>query len=392
MSNRVAIVGVGITSFGKFLERSVRNHSEEAVKNALDDAGIGADRVDRVYFGNAASGLITGQEMVRAQSALRNTGLAGKPMMSVENACATGSTAFHLAWQAVAGGQADIAIAVAAEKLTHVDKAVSFGAYGGAVDKEDVIPAHFGSGSGSVFMDIYAAITRRYMEATGTTAEDFARVTVKSRRAGGMNPHAQFRKPTTVEEVLASRMISAPLTLPMCSSIGDGAAAIVLCSSRIAAQLTGSRPVWVAASVLTSGLADPTKPSASVRAAAEAYKVASIGPDEVHVAEVHDGSAPGEMMNYEVVQLCAPGKAVELLRSGATDIGGRISVNPSGGLLSRGHPIGATGAAQIHELVTQLRGEAGERQRKSAKVALAQNSGGQVGGDSAAAVVSILVA
>jgi acetyl-CoA acyltransferase len=392
MNTRVAIAGIGMTSFGKYLDRSVRTSAEEAVRNALADAGIGAERVDRVFFGNAAAGLITGQEMVRAQAALRHTGLLGKPMVSVENACATGSTAFHLAWHSVASGQSDVAMAVGAEKLSHPDKAVSFGAFGGAVDKEDVLPAHIGSGSGSVFMDIYAERTRRYMKVTGTTPADFAQITVKSRRAGALNPYAQFRKETTVEEVLAARMISDPLTLPMCSSIGDGAAAIVLVSSRVAAQLTGCRPVWVASSVLLSGMADPTKPSASVSAARAAYKEASIGPDEVHVAEVHDASAPGELINYEVVQFCPEGQAVELLRSGATDIGGRISVNPSGGLLSRGHPIGATGAAQIAELVQQLRGEAGERQRPSAKVALAQNSGGQVGHESAVAVVSILTA
>lgn len=392
MSTRVAIVGIGMTSCGKFLDRSVRNLSEEAVRIALDDAGIGADRVDRVFFGNSAGGAITGQEMIRGQAALRFTGLMGKPIINVENACATGSTAFHLAWQSVASGQADVVLAIGAEKLSHVDKAKSFGAFGGAVDKEEELPAHVGTGTGSIFMDIYAERTRRYMAATGATAEDFAAITVKSRRAGSLNPFAQFRKETTVEEVLASRMISTPLTLPMCSSIGDGAAAILLCSSRVAAELTGHSPVWVASSVLVSGSADPTTTIASVRAVKAAYEEASIGPEEVHVAEVHDASAPGELINYGVLGICEPGEAVDLLRSGATDLGGRISVNPSGGLLSRGHPIGATGAAQIFELTQQLRGEAGARQREGAKVAIAQNSGGQVGGDSAAAVVSILVA
>jgi acetyl-CoA acyltransferase len=392
MTARVAIVGIGMTSFGKFLDRSVRSLSEEAVRIALEDAGITADRVDRVYFGNAAAGLITGQEMVRAQAALRFTGLMGKPMINTENACATGSTAFHLAWQCVAAGQADVVLVVGAEKLTHADKAVSFGAFGAAVDKEEKQLDHVGSGSGSIFMDIYAERTRRYMEATGTTSADIAQVVVKSRRAASLNPFAQFRKQTTVDEVLAARMISTPLTLPMCSSIGDGAAAIVLCSSRFAAQLTGARPVWVATSALVSGSADPTGPNATSRAAKVAYEAAAVDPSEVHVVEVHDASAPGELINCETLQLCAPGEAVQLLRSGATDLGGRISINPSGGLLSRGHPIGATGTAQIFELAQQLRGEAGERQRKSAKVALAQNSGGQVGGDSAAAVVTILVA
>ncbi|MBT2550273.1 thiolase family protein [Arthrobacter sp. ISL-65] len=391
MTDRVAIAGIGMTSFGKFLDRSVKSLSEEAVRLALEDAGIGAEEVDRVYFGNSASGVITGQEMIRGQAALRNTGLMGKPIINVENACATGSTAFHLAWQTVASGQADVVLVVGAEKLSHVDKAVSIAAFGGAVDKEEELPSHVGSGTGSIFMDIYAERTRRYMDATGTTPADFARITVKSRHAASLNPFAQFRKETTVEEVLASRMISEPLTLPMCSAIGDGAAAIVVCSSRVASKLSRFRPVWVASSALVSGSADPTKPNASSRAAKEAYEAASIGPEDVHVAEVHDASAPGELINYEVMQFCAPGAAAELLRSGATDLGGRISVNPSGGLLSRGHPIGATGTAQIFELVHQLRGEAGARQRESARVALAQNSGGQVGGDSAAAVVSILV-
>jgi acetyl-CoA acyltransferase len=392
MNARVAIAGIGMTSFGKFLDRSVRNLSEEAVRIAFEDAGITADRVDRVYFGNAASGLVTGQEMVRAQAALRNTGLMGKPMINTENACATGSTAFHLAWQCVAAGQADIVLVVGAEKLSHADKAVSFGAFGAAVDMEEKQLDHVGSGSGSIFMDIYAERTRRYMEATGVTSADIAQIVVKSRRAASLNPFAQFRKPTTVEEVLSARMISNPLTLPMCSSIGDGAAALVLCSGRVAAQLTGARPVWVAASALVSGSASTEGPNASARAAKAAYEAASVDPRDVHVVEVHDGAAPSELINCETLQLCAPGEAVQLLRSGATDLGGKVSINPSGGLISRGHPIGATGTAQLFELVQQLRGEAGERQRPAAKVALAQNSGGQVGGDSAAAVVSILTA
>jgi acetyl-CoA acyltransferase len=392
MDQRVAIAGVGITAFGKFLDRTVRNLAEEAVRNAFDDAGIDAERVDRVYFGNAASGIVTGQEMIRAQAALRFTGLAGKPMVNVENACASGSTAFHLAWQAVACGQADVALVVGAEKLSHPDKAVSFGAFTKAVDLEEELPSHVGSGSGSIFMDIYAAKTKKYMEVTGATAADFARITVKSRHAGARNPCAQFRKETTVDEVLASRMISAPLTLPMCSSIGDGAAAVVLCSRDAVARFGISQPIWVPTSVLVSGYADPTKPNAVARSAQGAYEAAGIQPGDIHVAEVHDATAPAEMFHYENLQFCARGEAAKLLRSGATELGGKISVNPSGGLLSRGHPIGATGAAQIVELVLQLRGRAGERQRPGAKVALAQNSGGQLGGDSAAAVCTLLVA
>jgi acetyl-CoA acyltransferase len=390
MNHRTAIIGVGMTAFGKFLDRSTRNLAEAAVKDALADAGIDAGEVDQIYFGNAASGLITGQEMIRGQAALRFTGLAGKPIINIENACASSSTAFYLGWQAIQGGQADIVLVVGAEKLSHQDKSVSFGAFGKAVDLEEELPAHVGTGSGSIFMDIYAEKTRKYMKTSGATPKDFAQIVVKSRRAGARNPCAQFRKETTVDEVLSSRMISDPLTLPMCSSIGDGAAAVVLCSSRALARLTGAKPVWVGGSALVSGLADTNGPNCAARASSAVYELAGIDPSEIHVAEVHDASAPAELIHYENLRLCQPGAGVELLRSGATDINGRISVNPSGGLLSKGHPIGATGVAQLVELTYQLRGTAGERQRQNAKVGLAENNGGQLAGDAAVAVATIL--
>jgi len=390
MTYQAAVIGVGITPFGKFLDRSTRSLAEEAVGNALQDAGIAPHQVDQVYFGNAAAGLITGQEMIRGQAALRFTGLLGKPIINVENACASGSTAFFLAHQAVQAGQAEIAVVVGAEKLSHADKRVSFDAFGKAVDLEEPLPSHLGTGSGTIFMDIYAEKTRRFMAKTGARPDDFAQIVVKSRRAGALNPKAQFRQAVSVDEVLASRMISDPLTLPMCSSIGDGAAAIVLCSTRILKTLTAPRPVWVAGSVLVSGLANPDETNIASRVAREIYERSGIGPNDLNVVELHDASAPAELIHYENLELCEEGGAPALLRSGATDLGGRVSVNPSGGLLSRGHPIGATGAAQIVELVDQLRGVAGARQRPDAMTGLAENNGGQVGGDGAAAVATIL--
>ncbi len=390
MTYQVAVVGAGITPFGKFLDRTVRSLTEEAVKAALDDANIEASQIDQVYFGNAAAGLITGQEMIRGQAALRFTGLLGKPIINVENACSSSSTAFFLAYQAVSAGQADFALVVGAEKLTHIDRKVSLDVFGKAVDLEEEPPAHLGTGSGTIFMDIYAEKTRRYMEKTGATAEDFARIVVKSRRAGSLNQKAQFRQTTTVEEVLAARMISDPLTLPMCSSIGDGAAALVLCSRQALKKLTAPRPVWVAGSVLISGSGDPAATNSAIRVSQQAYEKTGIGAKELHVIELHDASSPAELIHYENLGLCEEGGAPALLRSGATDINGRMSVNPSGGLLSRGHPIGATGAAQIVEVVAQLRGDAGERQRQGASVGMAENNGGQVGGDTAAAVATIL--
>ncbi|WP_439650529.1 thiolase family protein [Pollutimonas subterranea] len=377
-----------MTPFGKFLDRNVKSLCEEAVKAALDDAGVGAGDVDQIYFGNAAGGTVNGQEMIRAQAALRNTGLSGKPMFNVENACASSSTAFHLAWLSIASGQSETALVVGVEKLSHEDKAVSFGAFAGAVDIEEPKPQGVGSGSGSIFMDMYAAKARKWMSACNAEASDFAQVVVKSRRAASLNPHAQFRKETTVEEVLASRMISDPLTLFMCSSIGDGAAVLFLCSQDYAKKIS-NKPIYVRASSIVSAIPGASEVVA-VRAGRLAYEQAGIGPEDIHVAELHDASAPAELIHYENLGFCASGDAPRLIRSGDTDLGGRISVNPSGGLLSRGHPLGATGAAQLIELTRQLRGQAGPRQRPGAKVGLAENNGGQLAGDSAVALVTIL--
>lgn len=391
MAYEVAVAGVGITAFGKFLPRSVRSLAEEAVNAALENAGIGAEMIDQIYFSNAASGLITGQEMIRGQAALKFTGLLGKPILNVENACASSSSAFYLAYQAVSAGQVDFALVIGAEKLTHADRQTSLAVFGKAVDLEEALPPAIGAGSGSIFMDIYAEKTRKYMEQTGATREDFARIVVKSRGAGALNEHAQFRQPISIEEVLAARIISEPLTLPMCSAIGDGAAAVVLCSKGALRKLTSPRPVWVAGSALVSGFAAPEADNCATRISRHVYEQTGIGPADLHVVELHDASAPAELIHYENLGLCGKGEGPALLRSGATDIDGRVSVNPSGGLLSRGHPIGATGAAQIVEIVTQLRGEAGRRQRRGAKVGMAENNGGQIGGDAAAAVATVLI-
>jgi acetyl-CoA acyltransferase len=386
---KVVIGGIGMTQFGKFLERNLKSLSDEAVGLALKDARVTVNDVDRIFFGNAAAGVVTGQEMIRAQSSLRNTGLDGKPMYNVENACASGSSALNLAWLSVASGQSETALVVGTEKLSHEDKAVSFGAFAKAVDLEEPLPEGVTTGTGSLFMDLYAAKARKWMEKTGAEASDFARVVVKSRRAGSLNPLAQFRKETTIEEVLESRMVSNPLTLFMCSSIGDGAAALFICSEGYAKK-HDIRPVYIRASSIVSAKADGSGDLVAVRAARAAYEEAGVGPSDIHVVELHDASAPAELIHYENLGLCPPGDAAKLIRSGDTDIGGRISVNPSGGLLSRGHPVGATGVAQIVELTQQLRGTAGARQRPGAKVALAENNGGQLAGDSAVALVTIL--
>ncbi|ASR37138.1 thiolase [Prauserella marina] len=397
----VQIAGAAMTRFGKFATSTIRSLSEEAVAAALADAGIAARDVDAVFFGNAAAGLLTGQEMIRGQVALRNTGLLGVPIANVENACATAATAFHLAVTAVHSEVVDIALAVGAEKLTHVDKRRSFAALSAAVDLfafselSRTVPVTQESAAPirrpklhSVFMDVYAATTRAYLARSDAKPRDFAEVAVKNHRHAALNPKAQSRERVTVEQVLGSPVVAAPLTMLMCSPIGDGAAAIVVCSARRAKALGAAR-VRVRACALVSGTTSAV-PGSRVRAAAHAYEQAGVGPSDIDVLELHDAAAPAELIGYEHLGLCGQGEGAALLRSGATRLGGAHVVNPSGGLLAKGHPIGATGCGQLVELADQLRGRCGPRQVPGARVALAENGGGLIGEDAAATVVTVL--
>ena len=392
---KVVIGGTGMTRFGKFMDTSLRSLAADAAAAALDDAGTATDEVGMVFFGNAAGGLLGGQECVRGQVALRHAGLLGKPIVNVENACASSSTAFHLAVLAVGSGQCDVALAIGAEKMSNEDRSVPLKALEAAADRDEfeelkrrIAPG--GAGGGSVFMDLYSSLARDFAARTGATAADFARVSVKQRRAGALNGKAQFQAEVSVDEVLESRMIAAPLTLMMCSPIGDGAAALVLMSEDCAAR-KAVQPVAVLASVLRSGQGDdPAAAPVAGAAAAAAYEDAGVGPEDIDVAEIHDAAAPAELMLSEQLRFCAPGDAVGLLRDGVTALDGRMPINPSGGLISKGHPIGATGAAQLVELADQLRGRSGARQREGARVGLAENAGGWIGADAAAACVTIL--
>jgi len=418
----VFIAGTGMTAFGKFMDSTVRSLAEEAVADALRDAHAAPGDIEMAFFSNATAGILTGQEMIRGQVALRYTGVLGVPIVNVENACASASSAFFLAHMAVASGQVDIALAIGSEKLTHPDKMRSFAAIGTAVDLDNLAAARealsrtlLGTGSAgpdagsplpvgaevvaekkkdgggkSPFMDVYAGMTRHYMEQSGATAEDFARIAVKNQGNGKLNPKAQYGGDITVDEVLASRQISGPLTLLMCSPIGDGSAAIVLCSEDAARRL-GAETVRVRATKLVSGRdRGPGDAGAVERAVAKAYEAAGVGPEDLDVCEVHDAAAPAELMIYEELGLCGPGEGPKLLASGETALGGRVPVNPSGGLLAKGHPIGATGCAQLVELADQLRGRCGARQVDGASVALAENGGGFLGTDPAAIVITVL--
>ncbi|MBX7161978.1 MAG: thiolase family protein, partial [Acidimicrobiia bacterium] len=354
-----------MTPFGKFPERGLKSLSAEAVDAALKDATLAPEDVQVAFAGNSVAGLITGQECIRGQVVLRESAIGGIPVFNVENACASSSSAFHLAYELVAAGRYDTALVAGFEKLTHPDKKVSLSAFSSAVDVEMAAalqemmqkvgtkpdaagggaakPGKEGGGAKSMFMDIYAAAIRIHMSQYGTTQEQIAKVCVKSHAFGAMNPHAQYRETLTLDEVLGAREIAYPLTLPMCAPIGDGAAAAVLVSDGYA-RAHGIGGPRVAASVVRSGsLPSAGTPMAEVRAADAAYEMAGIGPDDVDVAEVHDATSAAEILAYEDLGFCAHGEGGRLADEGATALGGRLPVNTSGGLSSKGHPIGASG-------------------------------------------------
>lgn len=314
--------------------------------------------------------------------------------MNVENACSSGSTALHQACSLVSAGCYDTVLVLGVKKLFHADRARIAGAFAGAIDAEAARAAASGSepsGRTAVFMDLYAEHARSHMARYGTTVDQFAAVSAKNSFHGSLNPRAQFREVLSVEDVLATPMIAPPLTRAMCSPIGDGAAAVVVVSEAKARRLGVQRPVRVVASVPRSGW-DGVGDGDSVSAlcAREAFEQAGVGPEDLDVIECHDASAPSELMLYESLGLCAPGEGGPLASSGATRLGGRLPVNPSGGLLRKGHPLVATGVAQIVELTEQLQERCGPWQVKGAALALAHNAGGMLAGDAAAMCVTIL--
>jgi acetyl-CoA acetyltransferase len=306
-------------------------------------------------------------------------------MHTIKNACSSGSDAVHLAYNAVAYGQYDCVLALGAEKLTHADKTRAFAALASATDHPAV-----GEGR-SVFMDVNASRALSYMEKYGAQVRHFAKTAVKNRKHGSLNDRAAERGELTVEAVLADKVIVAPLTRAMCGGVVDGAACAILVSEDFAAKhgLTGTSVL--AGSAIVSGVPEgDAAGNATHRAALAAYTAAGIDPKDIDVAEVHDPSAPQEFFDIEDLMLCGRGEAIKLVEDGDTSLGGRIPVNTSGGLTSRGHPVGATGVAQVLEIHEQLTGRAGARQVAAAKVGLAQMAGGLLGKDSAIATVHLL--
>jgi len=406
----VYIIGVGMTPFGKWPELGVKSLTAQAVEAALADGGLEGREVEAAWFANSTWGYFSRQDCIRGQVALRPLGLTGLGVVNVENACASAATALHGAWLAVASGGYDCVLAVGAEKMYHPDHENPFDAFYTCLDVENKeatfaawagVPEKVGlklppealaaPGNRSVFMDVYAAMCHWHMGRFGSTQGQLAAISAKNHLHGALNPKAQIRVRMSVKEVLESRLISWPLTLAMCSPIGDGAAAAVVCSRDFLKRKPGAAPVRIRASVLMSGTdRDLDGEDVSQKASRKAYDLAGVGPEEIDTAEVHDATAYGELHQVEALGFCPPGEGGRLAEAGETALGGRRPINPSGGLECRGHPIGATGLAQVYELVLQLRGRAGKRQVEGARLALAENGGGNIGYEEAAMAIHIL--
>jgi len=372
----VAVIGVGMNKWGELWEKSMRHIFVEAALMAIEDAGI--DHIDSLYIGCMTSGLFVGQEHLGSLMA-DYLGTGSIPATRVESACASGGAAFRLGFMDVASGMSDIVLVGGVEKMTDVGGGDATFALSTAADQE------YECYQGVTFPGLYAMMAHRHMHQYGTTRKQLAEVAVKNHHHGSMNPNAQYPFQVTVEQVLESVMVADPLRILDCSPITDGAAAAILCPLEMARKMT-KKPI---VAVIGSGQATDTIAlhsredliwlSATAKAAEKAYKMAGLGPEDLDLVEVHDCFTIAEICVIEALGLVKKGQGGSAAESGLTALGGKIPVNTSGGLKSKGHPVGATGVAQVVEAVEQLRGEAGDRQVQGAKVALTQNMGGTGG-------------
>jgi acetyl-CoA acetyltransferase len=407
----IYIAGIAMTVFGRHTERSLDDLAREALNGAVKDASCSIADIGVAYYAGTTNGPLQGQLCIPGQVVFSKIGIEGIPVFNIENACASGSSAFNLAVQSLKAGTTDVALAIGAEKMNIPDKMKAFSLFEAGWDisrAEENYQALMEMGEGveipegsesdkpySKFMAIYAAMCRYHMKTYGTTQRQIAAVSAKNHTHSVHNPFSQFRKPFTIDEILAAPPITYPITLPMCAPLSDGSAAAILCTEdglkRIGADR--SRSVKVSASVIrsfTHRRLDQPELNISRLAANQAYELAGLGPQDMHLAEVHDASAMGEIAQAENLGLVALGEGGPAAERGEFTVGGRIPINPSGGLESKGHPLGATGIGQLYELVTQLRGEAGERQVQGAHHAIQENGGGMQGVEEAAVAIHIL--
>jgi acetyl-CoA acetyltransferase len=416
MPNKIKIIGGAMTRFDRHVDRNLKSLVAEAVTGALEDAGIDKKQLNGVWVGNASQGVLEGQESIRGQIVMRAMGIDGIPVINVENACASSTTALHGARATIALGEMDVALVVGMEKMYFEDRKRSLKAFIGCMDVETLpqLMKEFEeeeekarremekqgeakkekSGQRSVFMDLYASLVRSHMEKYGTTQRQLAVISSKNHYHSSMNPLAQYQNTFTVEEILDAPEVSWPLTRPMCSPIGDGAAAIVVCSEDYTAKIGARKEVEVAACLLASGEPPEKEMESSTlaRLGKSAYDRAGIGPEDIDVAEVHDATAYGELNASEELGFCPIGEGGAFAEAGHSTLGGKLPINVAGGLESLGHPIGATGVRQVLELYWHLTEDkrAGKRLVHGAKVGLAHNSGGSIGTSEGAISVTIL--
>jgi acetyl-CoA acetyltransferase len=411
----VYVIGVSCTPFGKQADKTFKDLTRDAFMGLLADTGADvAQQIEQAWFGNCGMGTF-GQRNIRGPvcfTPLVREGIFPErvPLINVEGGCATASMAFHGAYKDILSGECDLSLAMGVEKTFFPgDPERTMEIFQGGIDQLDPQewqayylkageqsgkPFVTNSGGGTLFMDTYAMQAAYHMKTFGTTREQIAYASSKNHAMGALNPNAQYRFTITPEEVLNDREISWPLTRAMCSPVGDGAAAALLCSERFLRELpkrVQERAIAVKASVLTGGkYRDLAEPGLSHVAAKKAYAKAGLRPSDIDIAEVHDATSFCEIYQAEMLGFCEVGQGGAYVASGATSLGGSLPINLSGGLVSKGHPVGATGLSMIYELVTQLRGEAGSRQSEGANIALAENGGGVIGFDEAACSITIL--
>jgi acetyl-CoA acetyltransferase len=401
----------------------MKSMTGESLELALKDCGLQKKDIQAAWFSNSGWGQSEFQHCIRGQVALSANGLDKIPIINVENACASGSTAFHGAWTAIKAGLYDCVLAIGTEKMYFQSMPIGAhrsgpfsGPMSGFISGTDVertmktiemLKKQIAEGnkqaakeSGkesktkkknhSVFMDFYAMGARQHMKNHGTTQKQIAAIAAKNHNNSTMNPLAQYAFPQTIEQVMEDYVVAYPLTRAMCAPIGDGSAAAILCSEKYLEKnpYLKDRSVFVRASVLRSG--SWKNDNVCERAVTAAYEMTGLKPEDIDVAEVHDATAYAELNVIEQLGFCPIGQGGPFVESGATQLDGKIPINPSGGLLARGHPIGASGLAQMYELITHLRGEAGKRQVKDPKIALAHNGGGTIGSGEAALCIHIL--
>lgn len=372
----VAIIGVGMMKWGELWKKSLRDIFVEAALNAINDAGV--SKVDSMYVGCMSGGLFVGQEHL-ASILTDYLGQKNIPAARVESACASGGLAVKTAFLEVASGMSNIVLAGGVEKMTDVDGGGATAALATAADQEYEVY------NGVTFPGLYAMIARAHMEKYGTRREHLADVSVKNHSNGLNNPYAQFQSSITVDDVLNSVMVADPLRILDCSPITDGAAAVIMCDIETAKRISKKPLVKIIGighatdTIALHSRKDITTLNSTVKAAQDAYKMANVKPSDINVAEVHDCFTIAEIVVSEDLGFFNKGEGGKAVNEGKTKIDGQIPINPSGGLKSKGHPVGATGVAQVIEIVKQLRGEADKRQVKDARIGLTQNMGGSGG-------------